>query len=31
LLAPWEFVRLDKGAGLDGRAWAGKGLLEWDV
>ena len=28
LLAPWELVRLDRGAGLDGRAWAGKGLLE---
>lgn len=29
LLAPWEFVRFDRGAGLDGRAWAGSGLLEW--
>lgn len=29
LLAPWEFVRFDNGAGFEGRAWAGNGLLEW--
>lgn len=28
LLAPVEFERLDKGAGLDGRAWAGRAFLE---
>jgi hypothetical protein len=30
LLAPWEWERLDKGAGLDGRAWTDKGLLVCD-
>jgi hypothetical protein len=30
LLAPWELERLDKGAGLDGRAWTGRGLLVCD-